>query len=87
MNGEKKSCVYYASDVGSVLNHGYGSGWGAQMLKLHDWDEFSPVATSSTISLRPAVILPLGKGAVQAVLVRVAQLQLDEFHNESGRGA
>lgn len=57
------------------------------MLKLHNWDEFLLVATSSTISLRPAVILPLGKGAVQAVLVRVAQLQLDEFHSESGRVA
>ena len=85
---EKKNHVfYYASDVGSVLNHGIGQWLGAQMLKLHNWDEFLLVATSSTISLRPAVILPLGKGAVQAVLVRVAQLQLDEFHSESGRVA
>ena len=36
-----------------------------------------PVAISSPISLRPAVILPLGKGAVQAVLVRRPSLHAD----------
>ena len=50
----------------------------------------SPVATSSTISLRPAVILPLGKGAVQAVLVRKPSFNwmsfttnLAELHDKS----
>ena len=58
------------------------------MLKLHNWDDFPRLLqAASPFSLRPAVILPLGKGAVQAVLVRATQLQLDEFHNESGRVA